>query len=580
MKHALWVTGILGAVAIALPRLVATAYFFLIVPGIILTIAPTVFIYLAGTSAIRRAIPVRSRFAATGLSFALMLGGGWAVMQPFRMASLQKFRVACKPDIIGNLPLELRGRVLVETPDCDDEAVCDYVCLALLDLPKVDSVTVATAGREGEHERQLAAFQLQSAEEDASVGLFPSQPGRIIREFRPLPTTIRKAGLRQVCRTVEADWALRLARRERLRKAEPVTAADADWVIRFDQRRERSGTTLRRMTISDASGSVRFRRSYYRQSVPAALFYFGFEPFSGGTLTAASFHVGRQIKSTGPVTLHLESELLRAIGCQFPQPDSTAITRLATTVEGALNALEPSDVQLDLARRYLGTFRFDANQQDYPLIAKVVSDHRVKEIDDQLMNVFSKKQCPVEMKDVYAERMTMAHTSTNLRRWLAESLAGLPAGVFSKPSPAHWKIWSSPDRYRDAGIFFSRLSDLDAEVALKFLQGALDHATSIQHWNERRPLIEGIRQAFVKLGPSASTAAPRLRELFLQRPSPLMNNAGQADDWRFTLARLGVEIDDLPYFQGQSNAMVERISQSVKHRIRRYDQEVLAKANP
>jgi hypothetical protein len=46
MKYALVITGLLAGIAIAAPDLVLLGYVLLIVPGIILTIAPTVFVYL------------------------------------------------------------------------------------------------------------------------------------------------------------------------------------------------------------------------------------------------------------------------------------------------------------------------------------------------------------------------------------------------------------------------------------------------------------------------------------------------------------------------------------------------------
>ena len=108
------------------------------------------------------------------------------------------------------------------------------------------------------------------------------------------------------------------------------------------------------------------------------------------------------------------------------------------------------------------------------------------------------------------------------------------------------------------------------------LNAALDTAIIIPSWSERRPLVGGIREAFVRLGPSALNAAPRVRELFLLRPSPLMNNSGEADEWRFALARMGVDEKDLPFFPNQSISTVQRISREVTQKLHRYEQELVA----
>ena len=86
----------------------------------------------------------------------------------------------------------------------------------------------------------------------------------------------------------------------------------------------------------------------------------------------------------------------------------------------------------------------------------------------------------------------------------------------------------------------------------------LDTAIGLPHWRDRRSLIVGIREAFIRLGPQASAATPRIRELFLRRPSPITSNAGDATQWRFALARMGVQIEDLPVFPNQSPQSVQR----------------------
>ena len=83
-------------------------------------------------------------------------------------------------------------------------------------------------------------------------------------------------------------------------------------------------------------------------------------------------------------------------------------------------------------------------------------------------------------------------------------------------------------------------------------------------------MVEGIRAAMVRLGPEASTAVPRINELFLSRPSPIMNNASDAERWRFALARMGVALQDLPVLPNQSPQDVERNLRRVADRLQKY----------
>lgn len=577
MKYALWISGIPAGLAILCPNLVSLAYFFFIVPGVILTIAPTVFVYLVGTAAVRRMLPITSPIKATAVSFVLVLGFGWLVMQPFRSNALNAYQADCLPDVAADQAIELDGHVLIQATDSQDAPNCDYLCLAVLDLPQVNSVTVVTAGsRKNADQQRSAAYVLEAAKNDDPAGLFPDNPGQIVREFRPLNQAFPGPKLMTAAKAVEADWAMRLAGSSRLRKTDPVSSDAADWVISIDQRGPNKGSTVRRVTVCDSTGDVRFRNSFLKRHVPAAIFYFGCDVFAGGSLSQASFHIGRQHLHAGDRSLHPESELLSAIRFQVPPCDKSSIAQLRLSVKQGLDSSEASDVQLYLARRYLGLFYFDAEQQDYELIARIVSDNRVEGIDQQLMNVFSSKKTPVAMRDAYAERIAMNHTTAELRRWLAEGLTALPPGTFADPTAAHLKIWTSPQLYRDAGAFLSRTADLDKRQALPMLNAALNTAITIPSWSERRSLVGGIREAFVGLGPAASSVAPRISELFLRRPSPLMNNSGDADEWRFALARMGVQVKDLPFFPNQSTSAAQRISRKVAQKLRRYEHKLMA----
>jgi hypothetical protein len=109
------------------------------------------------------------------------------------------------------------------------------------------------------------------------------------------------------------------------------------------------------------------------------------------------------------------------------------------------------------------------------------------------------------------------------------------------------------------------------------LDEMLDTAIALPHWNDRRSMVQGIREALVRLGPQATSAAPRIHELFLRRPSPIMNNARDADEWRFALARMGVALKDLPVFPGQSPQSVEQNLRQVSSKLQRYEQDIASK---
>ncbi|WP_146462478.1 hypothetical protein [Rubripirellula tenax] len=571
MKYALVITGVLAGLAITAPELVVLGYFLMIVPGLVLTFAPTVFVYLAATAVIRRLLPISSPLKGTAMAFGVALLLGWAVMQPFRMKAIAEYLAAELPDVIADRSIELDGHVRIERPDQRNEPECDYLSLAVLDSTQVQSLTTVTAGRGKPSDRGLsAAYALLSAKADSGAGLFPSEPGKIVRKYPPLVRANRGMRLITAVKAVEANWAVRLAAQERLCEVHPIEAQAADWAIHIQSQTNYPIATLRRVTVLDSQGTVRYRESYRKQAVPARMFHFDFHATMSG---ASYFHVGRQILESGDRALDPESSLLQAIKFRVPECDTESLERLRAEAIEALNDPSATAVRIDLARRYLDLFFFDSKKQDHALIARIVADDRVRDIDQQIKNVFSKDKTPAAMREAYLYRIGMNHTSADLRHWLAERLASLPPGTFADPNPAYLAIWNSPEIYQQAAPLIATLADLGPDRAMPQLNGILDTALEFPNYRDRRAMIAGIREALVRLGPHASDATPRIRELFLRRPSPIMNSAGEADQWRFALARMGVAIEDLPVFPNQSPQSVERNLRQVANKIQKYEQE-------
>ncbi|MCA9201005.1 MAG: hypothetical protein KDA87_25875, partial [Planctomycetales bacterium] len=469
--------------------------------------------------------------------------------------------------------ISLDGNVRIERLDERTNPNCDYLTLALLDSPRVQSVTTVTAEKDKtSNVNRAAAFTLVSANADSTTGIFPVEPGEIVREYPPLARSKSGKSFLAAKKAVEADWAVRLAGQERLREAKPIAADKADWVIRVESRSKFPTTKLRRVTILDAQGNVRFRKSYRKEAIPAHIFYVGLRVDFASLSNYASFHIGREIRQSGEQTLKPEAELLQAIQFKVPRCDETVVQSLQREALNALDDPAANSARLDLARRYLGLFYFDAKPQDLPLIARIVADDRVRDIEPQLTNVFSTKKTPLEMRDSFLRRITMNHSSASLRDWLGQCLANLPAGTFADCGPAYQQIWDSPETCQQAGPLIATLADLPPDQAMPMLDEIIDYAVELPHWNDRRAMIHGIRTAMIRMGTTASAAVPKIQELYLRRPSPIMNNARDASEWRFALARMGVAAEDLPVFPGQSRDSIERNRQDVVDKIRRFDQ--------
>jgi hypothetical protein len=59
-------------------------------------------------------------------------------------------------------------------------------------------------------------------------------------------------------------------------------------------------------------------------------------------------------------------------------------------------------------------------------------------------------------------------------------------------------------------------------------------------------VLEGIREAFKRLGPEAAPAVPHIQSLIEKSPSSLLNSFGDRTEWLVALRLMGVAPEDLP----------------------------------
>lgn len=565
MKIALLISGGLAALALASPQLVVAGFFLGIVPGLILAVAPTVFVYLAASALIRRALPPSFGIFGYVAAIVIALAVGWACMLPFRAAQVARYEAALLPDIATGQPLVLRGHVRLEVPPRpaarSTPVACDHLCAALLDLPGVHRVTRVRG-------KEAVSYALVTAAEHPEPGQFPEEPGRLLPKPRAGSGYRDNAPAR---RAMEAWWALRLATKERLVADPSAAGSPADWILRETRERERGEPAVFRIEIFDAGGVCRFRQSHVRYEVPARAFYVGFQSGSAGSgFSSARFEVGRQPLQSGSVVLESEAEptLLEAIGLEVSAPPEGAVDDLRAEVAAALKDRQASAARLTLANRWLA---LGGSVRDQELIAAIVADPRMREVAEPLSAAIRKDDPPLALREALAKRILMDHTPERDRHALAERLAAMPPGAFARPAPAHLAIWSDPEMRRQAAPFAARVADLGGERATPLLLAWLQAATSLEPWNRRRSLIEAIREGFVKLGTQASAAVPGVRELMVRRPSPVMRTSSDFDDWCFALARMGLSLDDLPFFPDWKQPQIARTKNRVRTQLDKYE---------
>jgi hypothetical protein len=209
MKWAVIVTGALALLALVLAE-TASAALVMIPPLGLLLLAPTVFLYLLAIWGVSAVLPIRRVWLARGAAAVIVVGTACLAVLPLRLAAIAEFdRLAQVKDIIPPEPIGLSGDVRIEDGYLFPTDACDDLCLAILDLDGVTSVTVADPDG-------ATTFRLvPAAEADPTAVVMPNDPGGFVEW----------GGSGGDSGKVNAYWQARLAGTERLvRSASPASA--------------------------------------------------------------------------------------------------------------------------------------------------------------------------------------------------------------------------------------------------------------------------------------------------------------------------------------------------------------------
>lgn len=567
-KWVLVLLGLVTAVLLAAPQLVIIGLICLILPGLVLILLPTAFVYLLATSLIRIALPIRGEVLANVTAFALTLGLSAALMLPWRQYEQQKFAQAALPDILPADKLAIVGDILVDWPSYNvrdkGDISCDYLCVALLDTPGVTSVTRTD-------ERRSATFRIGA--NNAGELVLPVEPQEIRQEFdKLLPRQhVHFEARKQADRELQAEWAVRIAQGEELRRDLPIDPRDIDWTIRFERVREEGQPWIERLLVLDRKGDVKVRKSLIRQFVPGSLFYFGFEGGSSADgFNGARFTVGGSTVSNQPRFYDLdgEVELLRSVDIPRPTPRPNSVAQAERTLLELLDDPNATPAQLLIAPMWLTQFRYDADKDQLDTIAKILADDRIADPAELLDKALSSRTDLTLLRAGLAKRFFVA-TEHKSQSWYIASLVGLPAGTFAQPTDDEKAIWSKAIEVQVAAPFLERMADRGPEAVPELI--AILEASLEKPWHARRQVLEGICEAFKRLGPDAAAAVPRIRSLMEDLPSSLLNSYDDRFEWLVALNLMGVEPENLP-FENTTLGPAELASdiQRVKKQARRY----------
>ncbi|WP_028969393.1 hypothetical protein [Sphingomonas sp. URHD0057] len=564
-KTALIVSGVLALIALAAPGLVILGFFLLIIPGLILSLAPTVFVYLLLIAIIRAVAPVPPGAIGWIASVALAAGIGWAATLPLREAQTLRWRAQLKPEVIPAAPLQLAGDISLDLPPPfrrkRDGSGCDYLCAALLDTAGVTSVTVS----DGELRQR---FRLVPRGTAPDTGLRPDSPEGISNVFDTIDHKQRaKRGMirpweqtKAMREAIAAAWTLRLNTRETL-VAEPVgDEVKTDWAIKIIRDDKRGDPKVERVEVLDRDGKARLRRSLVTHRILADFFAFDFV----GGIENAHWAIARKTLSTGSKYASFDApyELVSHVVLARPAAPADAKATLRAAVVAALDDPNAGPERLLAARDWLKSLGFKLQPEDEQLVVRIVEDRRVPDIA-RLLYAFLNEEAPVAFRRGFVARIVNPATSADDRGYYARWLARMPVGTFANPTADEQKIWADRTMYTDAAPFLARLADT-GQPGLERMIVLIQEAAAIDSWPKRRPLVREIRRGFARMGAPAAPALPVVLPLYKLRSSPLMNEWRERQLWQMTLVRMGLPIDQMPY---PSNFTPEDIAKEQKETL-------------
>lgn len=561
LKLYLVVTGVLGLLSILFPDLVVMGMFCCLVPGLLLGIMPTAFLWGACFSGFWFALRWQlgegpaAVVALVGTVFLL-----YAIPTPANWAAA---RVSTEPDVEPTAPIALVGDVRLDlVDDTRDPTACDALCTALLFAPQVTSVTVNTSSPTPRCELQPEArtYRLRSKQDcegteavepllqrrDAIFGATPPERRGVANAY-----LARLAADRCVVQEPAVLQRHDLVIEQGVAGPYAVSRAKVQKVGRWSL--ASSLAELRWMEIRDASGGVLARVQRASARAPFRPLVVDFET-TGGIPPTAWFRWKQSRYDDGkPETTRFEVvpavlALTDLPGALLPpaQPGSLAPSLRASLDEALGDPTKPAgDPAFKVLEPYGEALRVvGAAPEDAAVVDRAFADHRVREFwrARSLPEAFGGDLSP--FRDAIVGRIATngadeAEVNRDLSTWLVRFM---PDGTFAVLTPAEEALLADPTLRTRAPGLIGRLSDQGAAAVPRLLE-LLDFHTGHAKDRDHEAAVEGVRIALCRLGTDGASALPDVERRLADGSIPA--HVAKRDDWRLTLARLGMPLEEV-----------------------------------
>ncbi|MDO7842839.1 hypothetical protein [Sphingomonas immobilis] len=603
----LFFSGIGTFICVAFPTIVVIG-FFLILPGLILAVMPTIFLWTLAFSAVW--FPLREVVGGWAAGAVAMLAvpiAFWLIADASHRISEARLAAAVRPDVTPAQRIAISGHVRIDVASLEREpfdpksgippqaprlARCDGLCAALLFAPGVESVTVNEHG-------------YTAADEQAAIGAVPLKESA--RTFRRVPRDACAATLTPSesgalgngigsltdLRALWALWNLRLSTTDCIvavptRTTHDFVIADGRYTLFGDRQYGLDwsllphAVTVQRVEIRRGDGTVLLRKLLATtQAITRPLWVGGsggLENFRFGWNRASLSNKARYAETDG-----VGKVLLEHTGVPLTVDPADMARRSREHLQAMLRdpAVTAADPGWKLLENYFGGLRKGTpDATDRNLIVALIRDRRVTDLRGIWDAVRALGSDGTVLRAAMVDRLANpgADDARDVTRQLGRAVGTLPDGAFAVIAPEEIVLLADPDARRRAPGLVARQADRGTAALPMLLDIFEFHARAFaakRNSKDGRRTIEddsamlGATQiAFCRLGPDAASALPRLEAL--DREGLFWRGLTDSRDWQLTLARIGKPVDSFAKPENLSGTE-ENFRRNLRNRLDRFD---------
>jgi hypothetical protein len=582
LANYLVVTGTLTLLVLTMPWLVVLGTFLLIIPGLILAMMPTAFmwgvIFAAGSWIVRSATTHEGVVFVGALALTALTV--WAIPQPSFLqakAALSQYRLQ---EVVPDKPVKLQGDILIAAKfarwdNANREKYgfrpwsCDNRCLALLFEAGVTSVTMDKLElvdfetlKSGRHVPGKGArtYRLVPRSQCGGYALKPDLDGRVGQFGKTMEDN----------KAIAAEWIARLAT--------DVCLVSEPAISKYDM--------IMRMGSWRSSGTYKTRGSWSFPSGEASAEFSDIHDGQGQTL----FRMYNLVTSALAVPFHISANgglenfrfgwgtrlLPKGVSTEWEKPvksiddildvrrtgDVRASTEAARRAVIALlsDASAPEEALQTAAKTWLGLMeKKRAAVEDEGLLKTLLADPRLTDLESAwiLPKAFSKEV----LRDIYPaiiEKLASWPANRSPKSSpLGQALKQWPDGFFTDADAATDALLDDTYRRRRAVGLIVRLSDRGAAAAPRLADMISFHLDAAQRYrNDRKAVPETEKyggypahnstagaavESLCLLGPAAAGELPKLRAI----EQRFAKDGFVGRDWDRMMVRLGKPISEV-----------------------------------